>query len=303
VTRFRLAINAGFASNRFPEPGVWLRIVGEDLGLRYAQFVADLLNPFLPEDLVRRKAGEIRQAADRYRVTIASAFTGSFTRVNHLMHPDPEIRQVWLEWFRRFLSLSASLGAKTAGSHFGIYSVTDHQDPERRRQIMQAAIEGWQALSEDAAALGMEALIFEPMSISRENACTIDETKELLGRVNDGAALPIRLCQDVDHGDLASPDPRDTDAYAWLRELGAVSSVVHLKQSYRDKGGHWPFTAEHNARGLITPPRVLAALEESGAKEVLLTLEISHREREPMESRVLSDLKESVAYWREYVRE
>ena len=37
--------------------------------------------------------------------------------------------------------------------------------------------------------------------------------------------------------------------------------------------------------------------------DVVLLLEISHRERYPAEGRVLSDLKESVEYWRQYVSE
>jgi hypothetical protein len=76
---------------------------------------------------------------------------------------------------------------------------------------------------------------------------------------------------------------------------------VHLKQSTRDKGGHWPFTPEHNENGRITGEQVLDALEESGAEDVQLILELSHREREPAESRVLSDLKASVQYWRRFV--
>jgi len=112
---------------------------------------------------------------------------------------------------------------------------------------------------------------------------------------------PMRLVLDVDHGDLASPNPDDTNPYAWLRAFGKVSPVVHLKQSKRDKGGHWPFTPEHNAEGSITGEQVLAALEDSGAEEAMLILELSHREREPAESRVLPDLKASVEYWRQFV--
>jgi len=106
---------------------------------------------------------------------------------------------------------------------------------------------------------------------------------------------------DVDHGDVASANPDDTNPYVWLREFGSVSPVIHLKQSKRDKGGHWAFTPEHNADGKITGEQVLAALEESGAEEAMLVLELSHREREPAESRVLADLEASVDYWRQYV--
>jgi len=108
----------------------------------------------------------------------------------------------------------------------------------------------------------------------------------------------MRLCLDVDHGDLESRDPRDTDPHAWLRAFGKVSPCVHIKQSLEDKGGHYPFTAEHNARGKIVPSEVLASLREAGTESCTLLLEISHRERWPSDYRVVSDLKESVEYWR-----
>jgi hypothetical protein len=85
--------------------------------------------------------------------------------------------------------------------------------------------------------------------------------------------------------------------------FGALAPAVHLKQSLTDKGGHWPFTAEYNARGKVTGEQVLEALKQSGCQECTLLLEIAHREREPAESRVLSDLRESVAYWRQFVPE
>ena len=134
-------------------------------------------------------------------------------------------------------------------------------------------------------------------------ACTIADTWELYERVNDGAAIPIKLCLDVDHGFYFSPDPRDSDPYAWLEEFGKISPVVHIKQSMADKGGHWPFTAEYNEQGRILPQKVLESLERSGADDVVLLLEISHRERYPAEGRVISDLRESVEYWRQYVSE
>jgi sugar phosphate isomerase/epimerase len=301
--RARLGINTGFAVNRFPEPHVWLRIVGEELGLRYAQFVADLLNPFLPEHLIDAQVEQIRENAERYNVTIDTTFTSAYTRVNHLMHPDAATRQVWLEWFKRWLRLAARLGARAAGSHFGTLSVTDFSDPERRRKRVEETVESWRLLADYGAELGLEFLLFEPMSIPREMAATIDDTKALLAMLGDDTAIPILLNLDVDHGDVSSPDPRDTDPYAWLLELGHVSPVVHLKQSTADKHGHWPFTTEYNAIGVVEPEKVLDALRRSGAQDVMLLLELSHREREPAESRVLSDLKASVEYWRPYVPE
>lgn len=301
--RVRLGINAGFAINRFPEPEVWLRIVGQDLGLRHAQFVADLLNPFLPEHVVEAQLAAIRQACERYEVDIGTTFTSAFTRVNHLLHPDAATREVWFEWWKKWIAIAARLGARGTGGHFGILSVRDYADPARRDERVRQGVESWRRLGDFAAEMGLEFLMFEPMSIKREMAETIKAARALLDELRDGMAIPMRLCLDVDHGDVGSPDPRDADPYEWLREFGAESPCVHIKQSSADKSAHWPFTEEHNARGVIGPEKVLAALGESGAEDVTLLLEISHREREPFESRVLDDLRESVAYWRPFVPE
>jgi sugar phosphate isomerase/epimerase len=182
-------------------------------------------------------------------------------------------------------------------------SVTDLEDEKRREIITASAIELWQRLSGFASDFGIEFLMFEPMSIPREMACTIDETWELYERVNNGAKIPIKLCLDVDHGFALSSDPRDIDPYVWLEELGKHSPVVHIKQSSADKSGHWPFAKDYNQRGIITPEKVLKALEKSGIDDVVLLLEVSHRERYPAEGRVLSDLKESVEYWRTHIKE
>lgn len=299
----KLGINTGFAVNRFPEPEAWVRIVGEELGLRYVQFVADLLNPFLPYRVIRDQVRKIKNLARKYRMIIDTTFTSMFTRVNHLMHPDPLVRDAWFQWYKDFLYMSADLGVRGAGSHFGIMSVTDMEDEVRREIVTETAIDLWIELSDIAADLGLEFLMFEPMSIPREMASTIADTWDLYERVNDEPGVPIKLCLDVDHGFSLSGDPRDSDPYAWLEEFGKLSPVVHIKQSLTDKGGHWPFTAEYNERGKIEPQKVLSALERSGADDVVLLLEISHRERYPAEGRVISDLKESVEYWRQYVPE
>jgi sugar phosphate isomerase/epimerase len=300
----QLGINAGFATNRFPEPEVWLRIVGEELDLRCCQFVADALNPFLPQAVVDEQAERIIENAARYNVRIRTAFTSAFTRVNHFLHPDAKVREAWFEWFKRLFDLAARFGAEGAGSHFGILSVSDNSDPDRRRERLGEGFDRWQRLAEYGAEIGLKYVLFEPMSIPREIACTIAETQEIMDRFESMAMpIPMRLVLDVDHGDVASPNPDDTDPYAWLRAFGKVAPVVHLKQSTRDKGGHWPFTPEYNENGIVTGEQVLDALEESGAEDVQLILELSHREREPTESRVLSDLKASVQYWRRFVKD
>ena len=142
-----LGINLGFAINRYIEPEVWSKVVAEDLRLRHVQLVADLMNPFWPEDYLADQTKRIGRASDQYGITVDSMFTSAYTRVNHLMHPDPEARKFWLEWFVRFLEIGAKLGAKTLGSHFGILTVASYGDPNRREFLIEEAVKGWQTLS------------------------------------------------------------------------------------------------------------------------------------------------------------
>jgi sugar phosphate isomerase/epimerase len=296
--RVTLGINTGFATNRFPEPEDWVSIVADELGLDTVQFTADLLNPFLPEDLVARETVRIRGLCDKKGVRVETTFTSAFTRVNHVLHPNPDIRRAWIEWFKRFFKLSRELGAEAGGGHFGILSVRDNADPQRRAHRIEDGVSAWRELSHFAAGIGMQYLMFEPMSIPREIAETIPATQEILDRCSEGFAIPMRLCLDVDHGDLHSPDPRDTDPHAWIRAFARVSPCIHIKQSLHDKGGHYPFTPQYNAEGKIVPEQILRTMRDAGMEKCTLLLEISHRERWPFDDRVVSDLKQSVAYWR-----
>lgn len=54
-------MNACFAVGRYPEPEVWLRIVGEELGLRYAQFFSDLIDPKVEEKVKRELCKQTRE--------------------------------------------------------------------------------------------------------------------------------------------------------------------------------------------------------------------------------------------------
>ncbi|MCC2686422.1 MAG: D-erythrulose-phosphate dehydrogenase [Paenibacillaceae bacterium] len=294
----KLGINLGFAVNKYVEPRVWTKIVAEDLGLTYVQFVADLLNVFLPEDAVQAQVAEINENTAKYGLKVTSTFTSSFTRVNHFMHPDARTRKVWLDWFKKFAHMSRQLGAVTTGSHFGILTFADYDDPKRRKFIINEALKNWKELSWYCKELGMTHMVFEPMSIPREMANSVEDTKELLALLNDGAGLPFKLVLDVGH----APHPSDRDPYRWVRELGKVSPIIHIQQTEKDHSRHWPFTEEYNKLGIIHGEPMLAALEQSGAEEAEILFEISHREAWSTEFRIIQDHIESVNYWRQFVK-
>jgi len=296
---YRLGTNLGFAINKYIEPEVWTKIVAEDLELKYVQFVADLLNPFLPEDYINKQIIRINDSTKNYGIIIESMFTSAFTRVNHLMNPDEEARKIWLAWFKSFLDMGAKFGAKNLGSHFGILTFDCYDDISKREFIIEEGVKGWQELSFYAKELGYECLIFEPMSVPREMGNTIGETKQLLNRVNAHCGVPMKVCLDLGH----APHPDERDPYPWIEQLADVSPIIHLQQTVLHKSNHSPFTEACNKDGIIKGEKVMEAVKKAGCKDSFFAFEISHREHYDSEFKIISDLKESVKYWRQFIAE
>jgi sugar phosphate isomerase/epimerase len=123
-----------------------------------------------------------------------------------------------------------------------------YDNPDKRKFILDEAVRGWQVLSFYAREKGYECLTFEPMSVPREMANTVGETKELLDRVNAHSGVPLKVCLDIGH----APHPNERDPYLWIEQLAAVSPVIHLQQTVLHKSNHAPFTEEYNKTGIIT---------------------------------------------------
>ncbi len=294
----KLGINTGFAINRFQTPEQWGSFVGE-LGVHSVQLTASVLNPFWDRDYLESLIYRIEEASKRYDFTIDSIFTDAYTRVNHLTHPDEDGQKMWYNWFCRLLEIGARLGAKAGGSHFGILTVESCNDPSERERLTECGVKNWQRLTKVAEDLGMEYMFFEPMSIPREFANTVGQTRELLDRVNADCGVPMRVCLDIGH----APHPDERDCYPWIRQLGNVSPIIHLQQTELNRSNHWSFTKANNEKGYITAEKVLQCLDESGCKKTDLVLELSHREHWDTDHLVFSDHKESVDYWRQYVQD
>jgi sugar phosphate isomerase/epimerase len=88
----------------------------------------------------------------------------------------------------------------------------------------------------------------------------------------------------------------DRDPYAWLTHFGGRLAEVQLQQSDGLADHHWPFTAERNRAGRIDPGRVLDALAEAGAQDVLLVLEVIPP-FEQDDAEALADLRASAELW------
>ena len=295
--KMKLGTNLGFAINKYIEPEVWAKIVREDLDLKSVQFVADLLNPFLPDDYINSQLMRIKEAVKKYDISVDSIFTSAFTRVNHLMNPDAEARKIWLNWFKKLFWIGSELGCKTGGSHFGILTFDSFE--KNYDFLVEEGVKGWQELSFHAKELGYESLIFEPMSVPREMGNRVSESIDLMNRVNANCGIPMKICLDIGH----APHPDERDPYPWLEKLGSVSPIVHIQQTVLNKSNHAPFTPEHNETGIIKADKVIAALEKGGCEETIFMFEIGHREHWDTEFKIIADLAESTRYWREWVKE
>ena len=291
-----LGTNLGFAVNRFPEPSDWIPLVSQQLGLHRVQFVADLLNPGLPGRIRVRKVDEINKLCQDYGVVIESAFTGAFTRVNHFGSEDPDIRRYWKNWFKEFLKQSSDLGVKSVGGHPGILSQKNNNDPTKRSDLINVIIDCWHEVFEYGSQIGLEFIAWEPMSIQREIGHTIDDARNFQDLINQ-QGRNFRICLDLDHGDLTSLDPKDTNPLDWIEYFGPEIGMLHLKQTTVDRRKNMPFTKENNEKGTIDARAVLNQLASAKVPSCTMFLELGFRERNPDDQNVISATRESVEYW------
>ena len=295
---YRLGLNTGFAVNRFAEPQEWTRVF-KILNIKYAQFTADLLNVSLPDKIIHEQTKLINEHCYLNDVKIVSAFTGAFTRVNHLAHPDKNIRDYWVSWFKRYIDLAIEIGAKNIGSHPGILTEKDDNDLDRRRERVNQNVECWHEIANYAKKKDIDYISWEPMSISREQGHTIAATKELNKKLNENSPLPFKICLDVDHGDKTSVDLNDRDPYQWLENFIELAPQVHLKQSLNENSySNYPFLDKYNKEGIIKADRVINILKKKNIKNIDLILELNFKERNPIDKLVIEYLNESILYWK-----
>jgi sugar phosphate isomerase/epimerase len=296
-----LGVNNCFAIGRYPEPEQWLRVVRDELGLEHVQFSYDLLDPIIVEqEVFERKCREIKVLADERGITIDTGVTGEVVhRFNCLLDPDPDLRRCYLQWYVKMVRAGRLLGVEGSGVYLGTLSRKDNANPARRGELIEIFIDEIVHITGVSKEVGQRYFLWEPMSIPREIPCTIDETKLMLERANERSFVPVELCLDVGHGYIRSGDPRDSNAYAWLRELGMHSPCVHMQQTDGKGSRHWPFTDEYNKIGVIVPERVIETLEEAGVERTVIVFEFFYSAHAIPDESALDNLKASVEYWQE----
>ena len=298
---FTLSVNTNPLVNRFAEPEDVINVLADDIGIGHIQLVHEFINPSWQATTVKRLTDRMAQACASKRAKITSMMTGPYGRLNHFTHPDAEVRAYYVKWFKGMADIASDLGCPAIGTQFGIFTYRDYDDGARRAELMQVALDCWRDLAEHARARGITWMFWEPMSVGRELGHTLKDTQDLQDWI-DAADFPIpfRPMIDIDHGDVSSPNPDDVDPYAWAKTFATQSPIIHIKQSTMNKGGHWPFTAQYNENGRITPQKLIEAVEAGRGYDNELCLELAFREREPTDRSVVAALRESVEYWAPY---
>lgn len=297
-----LSLNTNPLVNRFAEPDDLVVTIARDIKLRDIQLTHEFINPSWSAPVINRLTRQMEAALQRTGARVTSGMTGPYGRLNHFGHPDAEVRRYYVNWFKIFADIIGDLGGRSLGTQFAIFTFRDFDDPTRRDELIQIAIECWAEVADHAKRAGLSFLFWEPMSVGREFGDTIAGSLALQDQLTKAnMAIPMWMMADIDHGDVTSTNPDDFDPYAWARAVPQVSPIIHIKQSLMDKGGHRPFTAEFNARGLIHPEPLLAAFEEGGAKDNEICLELSFKEREPNDREVVPQIAESVAFWAPHI--
>lgn len=291
-----LGINTGFAVNRYPLASEWLKII-ELSKLKKVQITADILDPRNPKNFIDSEIEYINAKRNSGGPIIGSAFTGAFTRLNLFGHPNKDVREYWFNWYKKFIDIAAKLGAKSIGGHLSIISLNDDSVNTTYNERLENIIQTWIKLSNYAKNAGIPTMIWEPMSIAREFGETIISAEIIQKIFDDKTNGAIKMCLDVDHGDITSNNKNDTDPYEWIKKFAYAIECIHLKQSSSNKGGHWPFIDEYNKDGKIKRKEMINAIKTHFNSNVDLYLEISFRERNPVDKMVQEYLSKSAEYW------
>ena len=178
-----LSLNTNPLVNRFADPDDLIETVARDLRVRDLQLTHEFINPSWPAPVIRRLTRQMGAALARTGVRVTSGMTGPYGRLNHFGHPDRDVRRYYVDWFKTFADITADLGGFSVGTQFAIFTYKDYDDPARREELIQIAIDCWAEVAEHARAAGLKYVFWEPMSIGREFGETIAECMKLQDRL------------------------------------------------------------------------------------------------------------------------
>lgn len=124
----------------------------------------------------------------------------------------------------------------------------------------------------------------------------------------DRESLLRQVFMEIEEHDYLFSNPQDTEIYHWVEQLGCYSPIYHLQQTNGISSNHAAFTKEANKEGIIKGDQLLKAIKKSydtqpplgQVQDIYLSFEIFAGNMETERS-VLEKLRESTAYWRQFI--
>ena len=89
---------------------------------------------------MNKKIKKFNKLQKIYDIKINSTFTGAFSRLHHLGHPDTEVQKFWIKWFKNFIQFSSNIGATQCGSHLGILTYKEDRNKRKRSEKLSRII-------------------------------------------------------------------------------------------------------------------------------------------------------------------
>ncbi|MCX7017516.1 MAG: TIM barrel protein [bacterium] len=296
----KLGFDLNCFSNRLMEPESWTDFVAS-CGVKTVQYNFDLLDHLLPRGIWERIARRTLDCCAEKGIRIKCAFGGHNHHQNYLGHPDDEVARAYEDSYCRMADVTAALGGEGFGTCFAITSTAVHNNPTRRAEVLNRAIDSYRRIAEYSRRQGVKYLLFETTSVPRETCATFAETDWVLEQLGD-AAIPMKVCLDVGHRNQENSTAPEADYRQWILRYGRVSPLIHIQQCNAATSAHWPFLDEFNGKGDVLPAEVLRTVADSGTEdEVLLALEVRHRAYFPDEYDWEKNLRQSVDYWRRWI--
>ncbi|MEK1890394.1 MAG: TIM barrel protein [Phyllobacterium sp.] len=268
-----LGLNLSFCVKRWVTPELWAPLVHERLGIDLVQMSFDLVDPMWPDDVLDDCAKEVRQTADRYAITIHSAFIGlAHYTFNQLLHPNPRVRDVAEAWMRRAYRFAALAGIKRVGGPVG--AIASRLDGVEAESIPAAdyddLIVRLGRLSLAAKEAGIIELYIEPTPLRREWPWTIAQA-DRMARDLGNTPIPWKYCVDWGHGTFEPLYGRYRASMAeWFVGLAPHIGMVHLQQTDFQYDRHWDFSEP----GAVNPNDAARLQRECGLASRPVFLEV-----------------------------
>jgi hypothetical protein len=162
--------------------------------------------------------------------------------------------------------------------------------PQRREELMISPSIAGREVAEHAKAAGLTMCSGSRCRWAANSAIRsqMPGARRCLAQSGE-AAIPMKMMVDIDHGDVTSPNPDDIDPYAWAKAF-PTGIADHPHQAVFDEQGRplavhgpiqqgWPHHAGKAAR----------CGSAGGGTDNEICLELSFRESEPTDHRVVDD--------------